>query len=53
MSHIPLPTDLMVVPNTSSLPSPIVTTGVTLIELEAIVRVPTHVEDGDTKWPLA
>lgn len=52
VSHTPSPTDLMVVANTSSFPSSIVTTGVTLVELKAVVRVPAHVEDGDAKRSL-
>lgn len=44
---------LVVVAYTCSLPSTIVTTRITLIELKTIVWVPTHVENGYTEWTLA
>ena len=44
---------LVVVSNTRGLPPSIVTTGITLVQLETKVRVPAHVEDRDAKWSLA
>lgn len=41
-----------VVPNTGCLPASIVAAGVTLVQLEAIVFVPAHVQQRDTKRPL-
>lgn len=43
----------MVVPDTGGPPSSIVTRGVTLVELESVVRVPAHVQDGHTEWTLS
>lgn len=44
---------LVIVANAGRLPPTIVTTGVTLVELEAIVWVPAHVQDGYAKWALS
>ena len=43
-------THLIIVTNTSSLPSSIVTTRITLIQLEPKMWIPSHVQDRNTKW---
>lgn len=42
-----------VVADTGCLPASIVATGVTLVQLEAVVFVPAHVQQRNTKRPLA
>lgn len=42
-----------VVPDACSLPAAVVSTGVALVELEAVVFIPAHVEQRDTKWPFS
>lgn len=44
---------LVVVSNASGLPATIVPAWITLVQLEAVVGVPAHVEYGDAKWTLA
>ena len=44
---------LMIVANACGLPAAIVPTGITLVQLEPIVRVPAHVQDGHSKRTLA
>ena len=43
---------LVVATDAGGFPSSVVTAWVTLVELEAIVRIPSHVEDGHTKGTL-
>ena len=40
----------MVATDAGGFPPTIVTTWVTLVELETMVRIPPHVEDGHTEW---
>ena len=42
-----------VVPDAGGLPASVVSTGVTLVELEAVVFVPAHVEQRDSKGTLS
>ena len=44
---------LVVVSDARGFPSSVVATGVTLVQLEAIVWIPPHVEDRDAKRTLA
>lgn len=43
---------LVVATDAGGFPSSVVTAWVTLVELETIVRIPSHVEDGHTKGTL-
>ena len=42
----------MVATNAGGFPPSIVTAWVALVELETMVRIPPHVEDGHTEWTL-
>lgn len=42
----------MVATDAGGFPSSVVTAWVTLVELETMVRIPSHVEDGHTKGTL-
>ena len=44
---------LMIVADTGGLPAAIVATGITLVQLEPIVGVPAHVQNGDSERTLA